>query len=131
MNNPLQQFVRPALQTMLVLLVAVLGLPRGVRSECKEFKIVEYEDRVEAVCVGEPLTEAQKKINQEEERSQEMEARRKRSEESRRQQEDAMAAKLKVEAEAAAERKRLVKPPPASPQPANRNTTTNPQLLFK
>jgi hypothetical protein len=30
-------------------------------AECKEFKIVDYGDRVEAVCIGEPLTDAQKK----------------------------------------------------------------------
>jgi hypothetical protein len=131
MNYPIQQFARPALQSIIVLLVAVVCLPRGVRAECKEFKIVEYEDRVEAVCVGEPLTEAQKKANQEEEKRQELETRRKRSEESRRQQEDAMAVKLKAEAEAAAERKRKASQTPASQQPPNRNTTTNPQILYK
>ena len=30
-------------------------------AECKEYKIIDHGDRVEAVCVGEPLTEAQKK----------------------------------------------------------------------
>jgi hypothetical protein len=131
MKYPLQQFVKPALRTILVLLVAALGIPRGVRAECKEFKIVEYEDRIEAVCVGEPLTEAQKKTNLEEEKRQEMEDKRKRSEESRRQQEDALAVKLKADAEAAAERKRKATPPPSAQPPANRNTSNNPQILNK
>ena len=30
-------------------------------AECKEYKIIDHGDRVEAVCVGEPLTDAEKK----------------------------------------------------------------------
>jgi len=132
MESQFRHRAKPALQALFVLLAASLGLPRGVLAECREFRIVEYEDRVEAVCVGEPLTEAQKKSYQEEEKRQEQEAHRKRSEESRIQQEAAMAVKLKEETE----RKRQTKPPPASQQPANRNTgtnptTTNPQIMFR
>jgi hypothetical protein len=114
-----------------MLLAAALLLPQYARAECKEFRIVEYEDRVEAVCVGEPLTDAQKKTNLEEERRQEMEVQRQRTEELKQQKEAAADSKVQAEAEAAAERKKQEIKPVTSPQPVNRNTTTNPQILFK
>jgi archaellum component FlaD/FlaE len=116
---------------MPVLLAAALLLPVSARAECKEFKIVEYDDRVEAVCVGEPLTEAQKKANLEEEKRQEAEAARQRGVEIARQKEAAMAEKSKLDAEAAAERKKRSTPATVPQQPVSRGTTTNPQILFK
>jgi cobalamin-dependent methionine synthase I len=127
MKSPLQPCVYPVLQAMLVLLVAALLLPGYARAECKEFKIVEYEDRVEAVCVGEPLTEAQKKADQEEERRQALETQRQRIEEQNRQREADIASKAQTDAET---RKRNIQPV-TPPQPVNRNTTTNPQILYK
>ena len=56
MNYMLQSYARSVAAVCAVLLVAILALPRSVAAECQELKIVEYEDRVEAVCVGEPLT---------------------------------------------------------------------------
>lgn len=114
-----------------MLLAAVL-LPAGyARAECKEFRIVEYEDRVEAVCVGEPMTEAQKKTSQEEERRLEQEVQRQRIEDQKRQREADRVSRAQAEAEAAGERKRRNMPPVTPQAPVNRNTTTNPQILFK
>jgi hypothetical protein len=129
MKFPIGQNVLPIMHT--ILLLALLTFPQGVRAECTELKIVEYEDRVEAVCVGEPLTEAQKKANLEEEKRQEVEAKRQRSEEMRIQKEADRASKAQAEAEAASERKRRSTPPVTPPPPVNKNTTTNPQILFK
>jgi len=131
MNFPLHSYIYPALQTTLVLLAAALLLPGHARAECREFKIVEYEDRVEAVCVGEPLTEAQKKANLEEEKRQEEKSRRQRVEEQNQQKEAAAADKSRAEAEAAAERKKQELKPVTAPQPGNKNTITNPQILYK
>jgi len=131
MKFPRQPYPHPVIQTLLVLAVAVLLLPHYARAECKEFKIVEYEDRVEAVCVGEPLTEEQKKAKLEEEKRQEAEAQRQRAEESRIQMQDAAKNKAKTEAEAAAERKKQVVKPVTPPQPVDRNIVTNPQILYK
>jgi hypothetical protein len=128
MKSPLQPHVDPVIHSILVLLAAVLLLPGHARAECREFRIVEYEDRVEAVCVGEPLSEAQKKANLEEERRQELEAQRQRVEEDKQQRAAAAATKAKADAEA--ERKRR-STPPATPPPVNKSTTTNPQILFK
>ena len=36
-------------------------LAKMSHAECNEYKIIDYGDRVEAICVGEPLTEAEKK----------------------------------------------------------------------
>jgi nitroreductase len=118
-------------KTILVLLAAALLLPGHARAECREFKIVEYEDRVEAVCVGEPLTEAQKKANLEEEKRQEEKSRRQRVEDLNQQREAASADKSRAEAEAAAERKKQELKPVTAPQPGNKNTITNPQILYK
>jgi hypothetical protein len=130
MNSPIQHNALLVMHSIL-LLVALLTFPQGVRAECTEFKIVEYEDRVEAVCVGEPLTEAQKKANLEEEKRQEVEAQRQRGEELRIQKEAARASKAQAETEAASERKKRSTPPVTSQPPVNKNTTTNPQILFK
>jgi len=119
------------METVVILLAAVLLLPEYSRAECKEFKVVEYEDRVEAVCVGEPLTDAQKKANQEDDRRQELENHRQRTEELKRQRDAAAAGKAQAAAEAEAERKRRNTPPAVPKPPANRNTSTNPQILFK
>ncbi len=119
-------------RALCLLYLASLAAPRFVQAECKEFKIVEYEDRVEAVCVGEPLTEAQKKANQEEEKRYEAEAQRQRAEEQKRQREAAAANKVQAETAAADERKKRILQPSTPPQmPPNKNITTNPQILYK
>lgn len=107
-----------ALNTTILLLVALLALPASVRAECKELKIVEYEDRVEAVCVGEPLTEAQKKANMEEERRQEQEAQRQRAEQQKRDRED-VAAASKARAEDERKRQSTLPPTPQKPVPTS------------
>jgi biotin carboxyl carrier protein len=131
MNSPLHTYLYPALQTTLVLLAAALLLPGHARAECREFKIVEYEDRVEVVCVGEPLTEAQKKANLEEEKRQEEKSRRQRVEDLNQQRETAAADKSRAEAEAAAGRKKQETKPVTAPLPGNKNPITNPQILYK
>jgi hypothetical protein len=83
-----------------------LTSPRYLCADCKEYRIVEYEDRVEAVCVGEPLTEAQIKANQEEQKRLDREAQQKRVEEQNRQREQALAEKNRLQEEAAAEQRR-------------------------
>jgi hypothetical protein len=89
------------------LLPALLLLsPLPARAECTESRIVEYEDRVEVVCVGEPLTEAQKKAALEEEKRQLAEALRQKVEETKREKEAARASKTQAEIDAANERKR-------------------------
>ena len=102
-------------QVVIIVLAAVMLLPEAVFAECKEFKIVEYEDRVEAVCVGEPLTEAQKKANQEDEKRQEAEVQRQRMVEQKRERDAAAANKAQTEAAAVAERKKK-NSPPVTPQ---------------
>lgn len=106
----------------LVLLVYVLLLPQGAFAECKELKIVEYEDRVEAICVGEPLTEAQQKAYQEEEKRQEAAAQRQRLEEQRRQREADAANKAKEAAKAAGESKKRITQPVTPQKPVIKNT---------
>ena len=119
-NPSLRAYIHPVLHATGMLLVAALVLPLSVQAACKEFKIVEYEDRVEAVCVGEPLTEAQKKAIQDEERRQEQEAQRQRAEQQSRDAEAAAASKAKADAQAAEELKRRSTPPATQPasQPA-------------
>jgi hypothetical protein len=128
MTFPLQPCVHLVMQTTLAVLVAALLLPQHSRAECKEFKIVEYEDRVEAVCVGEPLTDAQKKANLEEEKRQEAEAQRQRIEEQKHQREAGAAGKSRAETESSGVRKRRGKQPVTPQQPVNRNAT-DPQNL--
>ena len=147
MKNPLHKYVYPVIQTLPMLLAAALVTPQHVRAECKEIDIVEYEDRVEAVCVGEPLTEAQKKANLEEDKRLELETQRRRAEEvkrleledkrqkaeeTKRQKEAAAASKAQAEAEAAAERnKRNIQPVSPSPLKPADKLITNPQAPFK
>ena len=69
--------------SILLLLSAALSYPDGVLAECEEYRIVEYEDRVEAVCVGENLTEAEKKVRLEEQKRQELEEKRSRDDQLR------------------------------------------------
>ena len=131
MKSSLQPYIYPVMHSIFMLLLAALLLPGHARAECKEFKMVEYEDRVEVVCVGEPLTEAQKKTHLEEEKKQEMEAQRQRAEELRIQTQDAAKNKARADAETAAERKKQEIIPVTPQPPVNRNTTTNPQILYK
>jgi len=126
MKTLLRSYVSVVCHTCLVLLVAVLLLPRGVFAECKELKLVEYEDRFEAVCVGEPLTEAQKKANLDEERRQEAAAQRQRMEEQRRQRETASTRKAQEDAAAAAERNKKSAQPAQPPKPVDRNMINRP-----
>jgi len=104
-----------------MLSLAVTAFPVVVRAECKEFKIVEYEDRVEAVCVGEPPTEAQIKAELEEQKKQDRETHRLRVEEQNRQREEARLNKARSDAVAEAERKKREAAPPAPRQ----NNDTN------
>jgi hypothetical protein len=118
------------LLTICVLSAAVLVLPRLVRAECKEYKIVEYEDRVEAVCVGEPPTEAQIKADLEEQKKQDRETHRLRVEEQNRQREAARASKAAEDAAAAAAaaRKQREQPPIAPQQAPDRNRINAPKM---
>ena len=102
----------------LALLGSLVLVPATARSECKEYKIVEYEDRVEAVCVGEPLTEAEKKAIQEEEKRQELENRRAKVQEDRRRKEEELAAAAEERKKKQAEidnMKKGVRPPTSPP----------------
>lgn len=98
-----QTYVYPVMYAILIVLVASLLLPRGAVAECLEYRMIEYEDRVEVVCMGEQLTEAQNKAILEEEQRQEAETRRQRSEELRLLRSIAESNKEQPEAEAAAE----------------------------
>jgi hypothetical protein len=132
MISTTKTYLYPLMKSILLLPATALLLPLNVCAECKEFRIVEYADRVEAVCVGEPLTEAQKKANLEEEKRLELEAQRQKVDEQKRQREADRAGKTQAEADAAGERKRRNRTPATPQAPVNRNTTTtNPQILFK
>lgn len=116
---------------VIALITAALHtLPSAAFAECKEFEIVEYEDRVEAVCVGEPLTPAQKKAMADEEKRQELEYRRQKAEEDRRQREiDAANARTKSQSDA--ERKRLEsKPPTPKTDSKPQNKPSDNQIQF-
>ena len=65
--------LRSCFTAVSILMVTATMTPRSAFAECKESKIVEYDDRVEVVCVGEPLTPAQIKEKFEEEKRQEAE----------------------------------------------------------
>lgn len=121
MKSLILTYIGFVIQILYIVLAAVMLLPQSVFAECKEFKIVEYEDRVEAVCVGEPLTEAQKKTNQEEEKRQEAAAQRQRNEEQQRQRATEATNKSKAETKAAEERKKFSIPPVAPQKPGNKN----------
>lgn len=117
-----QPFVYLIFQSILVLLALVVLLPQGACAECKELKIVEYEDRVEAVCVGEPLTEAQKKAYLEEERRQDAAAQRQRMEEGKRQKDIDAANKSQAAVKPADESKKRTTQPVVPQKPVNKNT---------
>lgn len=131
LKSPLQPNVYPIIPIMPVLLVVVLLFTQGAFADCKEFKIVEYEDRVEAVCVGEPLTEAQKKANLEEEKRQEAASQRQRTlEEQKRQREIDTANKAQNDVKAAEERKKTNRQPDMPQKPVNKKSS-NPNIIFK
>jgi hypothetical protein len=129
------------LVTTSLLSLALLSLPCRARPECTELKIVEYEDRVEAVCIGEPLTEAQIRANLEEQKRldreaqqkrveeqnrQDREAQQKKVEEQNRQRDEARAAKAKAEADLEMDRKRR-NLPPATPRQIIDSTINSPR----
>jgi Skp family chaperone for outer membrane proteins len=68
----------------LSIMLAIAVMASSAFADCKEFKMVELEDRVEVVCVGEPPTPAQLKARAEEEKRQEAETKRQKSEEDKR-----------------------------------------------
>jgi hypothetical protein len=113
--------------TVVTLIMPFLAFPKSVFAECKEFKIVEYEDRVEVVCVGNPPTDAEKKAAQAEQKRQEQENQRHKASELNLQQEEAAKAnKSKADAEAAAtkaaaERKKQNIPPTTPKQIQDKN----------
>jgi hypothetical protein len=125
MKSLIQPYVHFVVPVTCVVMASFLLLPDVVRAECKEFKIVEYEDRVEAVCVGEPLSEAQKKADLEEQKKQDREAQRLRAEEQNRQREAERAGKIQAEADAAAERKKRSTPPVTPLQPQDKGRMIN------
>lgn len=89
--------------TVVTLIVRFFAFPQSVFAECTEYKIVEYEDRVEAVCVGKPPTEAEKTAAHAEQRRQEQESQRQKVKEITLQREEAArVTKAKADAEAAA-----------------------------
>lgn len=47
--------------TVTLLLLALMLTSNFVYAECKEYKIVEHGERVEAVCIGEPQTQNEKR----------------------------------------------------------------------
>lgn len=99
---------------LVIPLLASLLAPVSAGAECKEYKAVELEDRIEAVCVGEPLTAAELKAKADEEKRQELEARRQKSEEERRQKDIEVAAAKNKSQEEAARKKQEVRPTPAA-----------------
>jgi hypothetical protein len=48
------------LQIIPLLLILLIAIPKMSYAECKEYKIVDHGDQVEAVCSGESITESQK-----------------------------------------------------------------------
>lgn len=113
--------------TVVTLIMPLLVFPHSVFAECKEFKIVEYEDRVEVVCVGNPPTEAEKKAALAEQRRQEQETQRQKAIELNLQREEAAKAnKAKADAaaaaaKAAAEHKKQSIPPTTPKQIQDKN----------
>jgi hypothetical protein len=67
----------------------------NAHSECVEYKIIEHEDSVEAVCVGKPLTAEEQKAFLEEERKQQLKFAKERS--AAQQETDRYLAKQKAE----------------------------------
>lgn len=60
--------------TNAVIVAALVILPAISHSECVEYKIVEHEDSVEAVCVGKPLTAEEEKAKLAEEKKERLKA---------------------------------------------------------
>jgi flagellar biosynthesis GTPase FlhF len=120
MSIPNKFFKFQAVASSLILTLSMLlpMIPTAVFAECKEFNLVEYEDRIEAVCVGEPLTAAQKQALADEDKRQELEAKRRKTEEERRQKE-AETADAKKNAQAVAEQKKQEAKPTATKQNQN------------
>lgn len=96
---------RRSVIALLMLAATALAGVSDARAECKEYNVVEFEDRVEVVCVGEPLTAAQKQALAEEERRQELEYKRQQAAEERRQKE-AENERTRKQAQAEVERKK-------------------------
>jgi len=74
---------------ILLLIVACLNASSVAFAECNEYMLVEYEDRIEAVCIGNQVTSAQKQtpaaVAAEEENSHEQEIIRQKAEDNQRQ----------------------------------------------
>lgn len=62
------------IRTVVLLMLASLILPQPSFAECQEYEIVEYENRVEAVCVGELHAVKENKAVLDEENIQESDA---------------------------------------------------------
>jgi hypothetical protein len=105
---------------ILLMLSAVLSFPYGVRAECEEYRIIEYEDRVEAVCVGEHLTEAEKKTRMEEQKRQELEEKRSRDDQLRLLKTITEQKKVEEEAETRNKQKQQNPEPVVQQQPDNK-----------
>jgi len=120
-----QPYVHSVMPVICIVMAVSLLFPEIVRAECKELKIVEFEDRVEAVCIGEPLSEAQKKADLEEQKKQDREAQRLRVEEQNRQREADRADKARAEAEAAADRNKRSAPLVTPKQPQDKGRMIN------
>jgi len=106
--------------SILLMLSAVLSFPHNSRAECEEYRIVEYEDRVEAVCVGEHLTEAEKKTRMEEQKRQELEEKRNRDDQLRLLKSISEQKKVEAEAEARNKQKQQNPEPVVQQQPDNK-----------
>jgi len=115
-GDAMTSFLRFFSFSLSIMLVTTFVTPNSVFADCKEFRIVETDDRVEVVCVGDPPTPAQLKAKAEDEKRQELENKRQKTEADRRQK-DAEIANAKIKAqEEAARKKPEVKPvPPRQP----------------
>lgn len=70
------------IQTAALFLLLLIALTKvSYAAGCSEYKIVDHGDHVEAVCIGEPLTEAEKKeLERQKKEAQEIELQRQRAE---------------------------------------------------
>ena len=105
-----------------MVLVTTFMTPYSVFADCKDFRIVELDDRVEAVCVGDPPTPAQLKAKAEEDKRQELENKRQKTEADRRQK-DAEIANAKIKAQEEAARKKPEVKPALPKQPVEKSGT--------
>ncbi|HXE95952.1 MAG TPA: hypothetical protein VN642_06085 [Dongiaceae bacterium] len=93
-----------------LVLIARVMAPCSVFADCKEFRIVESDDKVEVVCVGDPPTPAELKARAEEEKRQEQENRRQKAEAEKRQKNAETAnAKTKTQEHASREKDEAAK----------------------